>query len=158
MSIENVRGQVDAFDVVRWEGVPSLEALRELLLVVELPEVERIWLKHDFGCVLFEVFSLTDNSESCLSSCYATLAFPIVPGLCHDAGPRASPLRFRSGTARAWDGTTRVAGKRRRRQQQSTRRRTDLDLVMAGREEERADHRANLPLPEVGLLHQQMQR
>lgn len=83
-------------------GKACLEALRELLLVVELPEVERIWLKHDFGCVLFEVFSLTDNSESCLSSCYATLAFPIVPGLCHDAGPRASPLRFRSGTARAW--------------------------------------------------------
>ena len=41
-----------------------MEALRELLLVVELPEVERIWLKHDFGCVLFEVFSLIDNSES----------------------------------------------------------------------------------------------
>jgi hypothetical protein len=40
--------------------------LEELLLSVELPELERIWLKHDLGCALFELLSgrVLVNDES----------------------------------------------------------------------------------------------
>ena len=37
------------------ETVAILEVLRQLLLTVDLPELERLWLRHDFGCLLFEV-------------------------------------------------------------------------------------------------------
>ena len=39
------------------ETVAILEVLRQLLLTVDLPELERLWLRHDFGCLLFEVSS-----------------------------------------------------------------------------------------------------
>ncbi len=39
------------------ETLAILEVLRQLLLTVDLPELERLWLRHDFGCLLFEVSS-----------------------------------------------------------------------------------------------------
>ena len=45
------------------ESIACLEVLQELLLTLQLPELERIWLKHDFGVVLFEILASKCNDE-----------------------------------------------------------------------------------------------
>jgi hypothetical protein len=67
--IKSARARLDAFDGDVRLGKACLEALQELLLVVELPELERIWLKHDFGCVLFEVCALICSVTQGLNPC-----------------------------------------------------------------------------------------
>jgi len=49
------------------ETLAILEVLRQLLLTVDLPELERLWLRHDFGCLLFEV-SFAPSKFRALSS------------------------------------------------------------------------------------------
>jgi len=46
------------------ESQACLEVLEHLMLHVELPELERMWLKHDLGCTFFEMLSgdmINDN-------------------------------------------------------------------------------------------------
>ena len=48
------------------ESQACLELLECLMLQVELPELERVWLKHDLGCAFFEMLSADTISDNVL--------------------------------------------------------------------------------------------
>ena len=66
------------------ESIACLEVLKELLLTLQLPELERIWLKHDFGVVLFEILASKCNDEvtmftlSLITSLYSCLPWQLL--------------------------------------------------------------------------------